>query len=321
MVVTASTQHSDDGLRPVNIHKDAHQLIDLLQLVFGEQIKKGGQFQFPTIPSGIEGWWMSRSMIRRLPGFVWEENGRIVGNATLLTPKTRDRFLVANVAVHPDYRRRGIAHMMMQAVIEQVQAHQGAMILLQVVKENSAAIQLYQNLGFLRIGNMTVWQATPSQIRELSKPDDKIRIIPLGRGDWQAAYALDMLCLSNDLNWPNLLSDDVYRRGLWQHIWDFVNGRQEENWIVKQSDGQIIGLGSIISDWGRAHQLKARIHPAWQGQLEWTILAKLIRRLRYLSPRVTLFNHLDDDMVMNKLLEDARFTQQRTLTHMRLDLR
>ncbi|MCK5921925.1 MAG: GNAT family N-acetyltransferase, partial [Methylococcales bacterium] len=251
----------------------------------------------------------------------WEVNGRIVGNITLLTTKTRGRFLVANVAVHPDHRRRGIAQVMMQAAIERVQAQQGATIALQVVKDNAAAIQLYQNLGFFKMGNMTLWQTGSSRIRELPKPGGEIRIRPLRGGDWSAAYKLDTNCLPNDLNWPNLLPEDAYRRGVWQQVGDFVNGRQEETWIVKQPDGQIVGLGSIISDWGRAHKLKIRVQPAWQGQLEHPLFAKLIRRLRYLSPRTMVFNHPDDDLIMTQLLEKARFTRLRILTHMRLDLR
>ena len=321
MVVTASTQRSDNGLRPVNMHRDARQLVELLQLVFGEHIERGGQYHLPRIPSGVEGWLMGRSMVQKLPGFVWEVNGRIIGNVTLLTTKTRGRFLVANVAVHPDHRRRGIAQMMMQAVIERVQAQQGITIALQVIKDNAAAIQLYQNLGFFKMGNMTLWQASSSRIRELPKRSGEFRITPLRRGDSQAAYRLDADCLPNDLNWPNLLPEDAYRRSVWQKVGDFVNGRQEETWIVKQPDGQLVGLGSIISDWGRAHKLKIRVHPAWHGQLEQPLLAKLIRRLRYLSPRTMHLNHPDDDQITSQLLEKARFTPLRRLTHMRLDLR
>ena len=52
-----------------------------------------------------------------VPGFVWEEDGSIIGNATLLQSDIPNRYLVANVAVHPDYRRRGIAKGLMTLIL------------------------------------------------------------------------------------------------------------------------------------------------------------------------------------------------------------
>ena len=63
-------------------------------------------------------WFLRRfsSEIRdALDGFVWTEDGRIVGNVTLTREdQARPIWIVSNVAVHPSYRRRGIARALMQ---------------------------------------------------------------------------------------------------------------------------------------------------------------------------------------------------------------
>jgi hypothetical protein len=76
----------------------------------------------------------------------------------------------------------------------------------------------------------------------------------------------------------------------------------------------------IWSEWGRPHQIALRVHPAWKGQLERPLLAKAIRRINYLSPRIVRIDHPDDDELTNQLLQAANFQPRRTLTHMSLDI-
>ena len=79
----------------------------------------------------------------------------------------------------------------------------------------------------------------------------------------------------------------------------------------------LMGLASIIADWGRPYTLVIRIHPEWQGQLERPLLAKLIRRLQHMSRRNIVIHYPDGDPTMDHLLQAANFSQRRALTHMR----
>ena len=253
---------------------------------------------------------------------MWEENGRIVGNVTVLTTEMPGRFLVVNVAVHPEFRRRGIARLLMQQVENLVRQRQGNQILLQVVKQNYAAIELYNALHYTTIGSMTHWTASASRLRRLELNLDTVGppIRELKRHEWKAAYALDQQALHADLHWPEQLKQDAYKNGLWVKVMNFLNGRHAEAWVAISGKTQLVGLASLASEWGRSYEASLRVHPAWQGRLERPLLAKLIRRLQYLPRRNVQINHPDDDELVNALLQEANFQPRRTLTHMRLNL-
>lgn len=323
MVVTVPTDHPKNGPRPINLSKDIPQVVRLLEMVFGETLDAEGQRMFAQIGNNSQPpfmWRWSQGLAQLSPGFVWEENGRIVGNITLLPAQTPRRFLVANVAVHPDFRRQGMARRLMQAVLEAIAQRRGQTVLLQVVKDNYRAVNLYRSLDFVMVGSMTEWTATASRVRELPLVDNRVAVRPIQRKEYQAGYQLDLSCLHPDLNWPDPLRPEAYQTGWWRQLGHFLNGRQQETWVTASSSGQIIGLANISSEWGRVHRLSVRVHPAWRGQLERPLMAKLIRRLRYLPRRNVRIDHPDQDENVNQLLEEANFTARRTLTHMRLDL-
>ena len=123
-----------------------------------------------------------------------------------------------------------------------------------------------------------------------------------------------------DLNWPEPLPKDTYKRSVWRSFENFLNGRRSEIWVTQDSSSQLTGLVSIWSEWGRPHQVALRVHPARRGELERPLLAKAIRRIGYLSHRNVRIAHPDDDDLTNQLLQEANFQPRRTLTHMSLDI-
>lgn len=328
MIVTAPSQdQSKNGLRPINLNTDIPGILRLLELVFGASLRAEGR---PIIASNDLAAQSPAILWRLMPaaaklslGFVWEADGRIVGNVTVLTTEMPGRYLVVNVAVHPDYRRQGIARLLMKQVETLVRQRNGHQILLQVVKQNTAAIDLYNLLKYTTVGSVTQWATSVSRLRrlELNVEGSSPRIRELKRQDSSAAFALDRQALHPDLHWPEPLQPDAYKTGFWVSARNFLNGRQTETWVVAGEErNQLVGLGRIESEWGRAHHLTLRVHPAWQGRLERPLLAKMIRRLKASSRRNVRLEHPDDDELVNALLQEANFQPRRTLTHMRLDL-
>ncbi len=327
MIITSPThEQPKSGPRPINLNRDVPQVLKLLEVVFSGTLDVEGQRMLSNSARASEGssflWRLNPAAGKLALGFVWEEHGRIVGNVTVLTTKVPGRYLVVNMAVHPEYRRQGIARLLMAQVQKMVQQRHGRQILLQVVKENAPAIALYKSLGFVTLGSMTAWHSSVARLRPIEPtPDMPVpRIRELRGHEWQKAFALDRMCLHPDLNWPEVLPPDVYKTTLWGRFANFVNGRRAESWVTDDENNQLTGLLHIASEWAQAHTTLIRVQPARQGQLTRPLVAKMVRRLQQMPRRNVRIEHPDHDELMNDLLRTANFTPRRTLTHMRLDL-
>lgn len=95
----------------------------------------------------------------QMPGFVWVEDGTIVGNVSLIrfSHHAQNIYLLANVAVEPQYRRRGIARALTCHAIEFLHAKHQHQVWLQVNRNNQAAQDLYTSLGFHEVCCRSTW--------------------------------------------------------------------------------------------------------------------------------------------------------------------
>jgi ribosomal protein S18 acetylase RimI-like enzyme len=98
--------------------------------------------------------WMSPAMRDALLGYIWEEDGKPVGLVTVSRRGTTDSWMIGNVAVLPEYRRRGIAHKLVQAALEFIRERGGNMAALDVIAENLPAYKLYESLGFAHYSSL-----------------------------------------------------------------------------------------------------------------------------------------------------------------------
>jgi ribosomal protein S18 acetylase RimI-like enzyme len=234
MLATPVIAHSGsrNGPRPINPRRDIRQVLELLDLAFGPILDVSGRRILDTRAS----FQYQASFAMRLnlsgkglaPGFVWEESGRIIGNVSLVQSDLSGRFLIANVAVHPDHRRRGIGRMLMQETIDYIQGHHGQEIMLQVERDNKAAIQLYRDFGFQEIGAIRRWETATSRLRNLAITDtnDTYEVRSLRGQDAAAAYHLDQSSLNPNFHWPTPITPNHYKRGLWNSITGLLNGRK-----------------------------------------------------------------------------------------------
>lgn len=320
------------GLRPVNLRRDMPQVINLLNTVFRPVLDSNSRRILDrNLGMASQGsFWMYHALRGRSPGFVWEEQGKIVGNVTLLTTKLPGRYLVANVAVHPDFRRRGIARQLMNAVETFVSRRGGHKLLLQVQHDNASAIWLYESLGYVTIGALTQWEAMFSRVRALplatsGRSPDRLGayyLRPLRRKEWQAAWQVDRVSLQADMNWPEPIRPDAYKQGFLRWAHQFINGQQSEIWAVEdEAHHKLVGVATISSEWGKSHELRLRVDPAGFGDVKRALLAKLLRRLRYLAERRVRIEHPAGDEITNQLLTEANFSARRTLAVMRHQIR
>lgn len=81
-------------------------------------------------------------------GFIAEVDGQAVGVANITRPAAGPYYEIGNVGVRPAFRRQGIARALMHACLEHIRAIGGRWVSLNVVTENTSAVQLYDDLGF-----------------------------------------------------------------------------------------------------------------------------------------------------------------------------
>lgn len=81
---------------------------------------------------------------------IEEETGCLVGYAGIW--RILDEGHITNVAVHPDYRRRGIGRQLVEGLIYQVEGEGVRRQTLEVRAFNDPAIELYISLGFCEAG-------------------------------------------------------------------------------------------------------------------------------------------------------------------------
>ncbi|MGB3713555.1 MAG: GNAT family N-acetyltransferase [Candidatus Promineifilaceae bacterium] len=329
-VPAAVAGHQASGPRPIELYKDSGQILDLLDMAFGPL--PGGRGQRMLISStgsnagSLFGHRLGDYFRGIAPGLVWEEDGRIVGTLSLLAARMSGRYLIANVAVHPDYRRRGIATGLMSSSMDYIQSHGGREILLQVERDNEAAIQLYSVLNYKTLGDVNRWESNSVHLRTIaSEINPGVNIRPLSRKDERAAFLLDGRCMPFDLRWPNPPSAKKYEMSLWRRMNDFFNGRRMNAWVADvplegSQKRRLIGLAYVESEWARPHELAIRIAADWRGRLERALFSTLVIQIKRSRSGRLLTSHLAHDHFMNGLLREADFKVKRSLRVMRFNL-
>ena len=68
-----------------------------------------------------------------------------------------------NIAVHPDFRRQGIAEALVDALMTELHEQGSRCLTLEVRASNESAKQLYRKLGFIPIGKRPNYYFNPRE--------------------------------------------------------------------------------------------------------------------------------------------------------------
>src|SRR5512138_812845 len=169
--ITVSSKRPQAGpLRPLNILHDLPQVADLIELCFSSTIDDEGQSYLEQMRRASRDneflRWAGRvvdTTSMPLSGFVWDVNGRIVGNASLVYQNFGSRRIgmIANVATHPDYRRRGIGRALTEGAMQHARRKGAKELWLHVRDDNPTAIRIYEELGFQARARRTTYYSKP----------------------------------------------------------------------------------------------------------------------------------------------------------------
>ena len=94
-------------------------------------------------------------------GYVCMESDRVVAYGGMMIAPFEGQ--VTNIAVHPEWRRRGLGRAATEALIAEARARELEQISLEVRASNEAAIALYRTLGFYEAGRRKHFYRNPAE--------------------------------------------------------------------------------------------------------------------------------------------------------------
>jgi ribosomal protein S18 acetylase RimI-like enzyme len=319
--ITIPAQTNDHPhMRPLNVLRDLSAVADLIELCFSPTIDNDGQRYLSDMRRASRDdsflHWASRmTETASLPlmGYVWEQDGRIVGNASLIPFRDKGKriFLIANVATHPDYRRRGIGRALTERVMKQARDKKASATWLHVRDDNPGAIKLYQDLGFQEIARRTTWQATPDPRR--SYPDTDIKIMPRQPRFWPLQQEWLRRLYPDDLTWYHSWNVNTLRPGLWNWFYLLFVDFNVRQWAAVRNDNLLATL-TWVPQAGRSESLYAATDTRSDPDAFTSLLIHAQRMITY-SPRLTLEYPAGE---MTEAIGAAGFKPQRTLLWMRV---
>ena len=245
------------GLRPLNILRDLPRVADLIELCFANSMDSEGKAYVRQMRSASR----DASFLRRasnaiesaslpLSGFVWEQDGRIVGNASLVPFRHEGKrlYLIANVATHPEYRRKGIARALTERVMQHAYQRGVNDLWLHVRADNPGAVQMYSELGFVERARRTTWRAnkdghlSPASLSDsdstpgLSAPIRIPTITKRYSRFWPQQLTWLKQLHPDELNWYRSINWNSLRPGLWNWLYRLFVEFDLRQWAIERDD-------------------------------------------------------------------------------------
>lgn len=274
-------------MRPLNVLRDLSAVADLIELCFSPTIDNDGQRYLSDMRRASHDAsflrWASRvTETASLPlmGYVWEQDGRILGNASLIPFRDKGKriFLIANVATHPDYRRRGIGRALTERVMKQARDKKASAIWLHVRDDNPGAIQLYQDLGFQEVTRRTTWQAEPDH--RLAYPQNDIRVVPRHPRFWPQQQDWLRRLYPDSLSWYHSWNINALRPGLWNWLYLLLVDFNIKQWAAVRND-ELLATLTWLPQGGRSESLYAAVKSGSRSEALTSLLIHARRTIMY----------------------------------------
>lgn len=249
--ITRSLDQASSQLRPFDVSKDLNAVADLVETCFADTLDEDGRRYLDNMHAaarnpGYLRWALSVADNTPMPfsGYVWEENGYLAGNLSLIPYKYQGKrcYLIANVAVDPAYRRRGIAGALTAAAIDHARARGAAEIWLHVREENIAAQNLYRSIGFKEQARRTTWEIKPrSLVQPIPAGPPGIDITHPDQDDWDQYRRWSQEIYPPRFTWHQPYHLAALRPGFIGSLNRFLRATKIMQWAASER-GQLLGV-------------------------------------------------------------------------------
>lgn len=309
---------SHPNLRPLSIFRDLPSVADLIEICFSSTMDKDGRRYVQDMRragndnSFVQ--WANRAVETTslpLTGFVWEENNKIVGNVSLVPFRHNKQriYLIANVAVHPDHRRKGIARILTEHAIHQAREKKADFIWLHVRDDNPGAIDLYTKLGFVEQARRTTWQASTDAHATSLQAD--ISITNRYPNDWPTQLNWLKRLYPDALAWHRNWNFSPLKPGFWNWMYSFIMDINARQWAAQKNNS----LQAVLSwiPYGRGESLFAAAGERSDPEALTALLFKARRDLFHSHPSLIMEFPAGE---FDQAIEAAGFRPLRTLIWM-----
>jgi GNAT superfamily N-acetyltransferase len=305
-------------LRRFNLRRDLGPVADLIEMCFSDTLDDDGRryirhMRATARRSTLFSWAAIAQDHVSAPysGFVWEDDGRVVGNLSHFAMPARGKkiYLIANVAVHPDYRKRGIARALTEAALAYSREKKVDATWLHVREENAPALHLYEAQNFVERTRRTTW--ITSNVQDVSPSLLGPVIGPRRREHWpQQAYWLDQIH-PPVLDWYLPFKRSTFRPGLtgfFHRVLEDVNLKQ---WAATWQ-GQLLGTLA----WQRTNGSTDRLWLAAPAEYEDTAIPALLAYTRWEFPARRKFTLEYPAARVEEVFKTFGFSKEQTLIWM-----
>ena len=232
---------------------------------------------------------ISPSMKDMMLGYVWEEDGKRIGTANIGRRGKGDTWMVSNVAVLPDHRRKGIARKLVEACLQLGRERGAKKIILDVIDGNLPAQQLYERLGFVNYTTSVTLEFEPTaSLTEQAWPTG-YTISPYAGSDWQPRYQLAQRTTPPVVQEYEPITESVYRvpaaARILMPLMARLTGTVTRRYKVLAANGQIVAIGryDVRPKKGGFNHFFVSLDPAY-SEVALPLITRLLREMLEISP-------------------------------------
>lgn len=235
-------------LRSFDVRRDLKPAADLIELCFADTLTVDGHRYLQTMRATARRYednYLSAPVIARaslpLSGYVWEDAGKLIGNLSLIPFIYHGRriYMIANVAVHPDHRRRGIARALTQTAMEKTHRRRIPELWLQVRHDNPAAVSLYTSMEFAPQARRTTWTVRAKALRGEIPVGSRVTLRSARHWEQQQNWLKQNYPVS--LRWHILIKDRALKPGIIGLLYKFFAEIRVRHWAAQNKD-QLLGV-------------------------------------------------------------------------------
>ncbi len=314
-------------LRPFDVRRDLGPVADLVERCFADTLDVDGERYLQQMRSAANNptflrWAAAAAEWASIPlsGYVWEEAGKLVGNISLIPFNALGQrlYLIANVAVHPNYRRQGIARSLTIQAIKHSRQRGAPATWLHVREGNEAAIDLYRSLGFVERARRTTWHSQPGLPPAVHTAQTSIT--SRSSQHWKIQQAWLQATYPPEVTWHLQINLKALRPGLFGAVMRMVSSAPIRQWSAVRH-GELLGVLTWQANRGYADNLWLATPPQAgdAAALDEAISALLAYARQHLSPRKLLTLDYPAHQA-SEVIQSAGFKEHQTLIWMELKI-